>query len=160
MTALTTPSTWTAGQTVTAATLNQQVRDNMLHVTEIQTYTPALVQSVTVTKTVNYAKYWQSGKRVHAQAHLTATGTGTAGNVITVQLPGTAAAGIPLNMTLGAGWIYDTSVATFYAGVVLLASTTTVGLRVEAATNFVGSTPSFALASGDIVSFTMDYEVA
>ena len=161
MTAFTTPITWTAGQTVTATSLNAQLRDNMLHASEIQTYTPTLTQGAAVTKTVNYARYWQTGKRVQAQVFLSVTATGTASVQVAVSLPVTAAAVVPLSMALGSGWIYDASpTPTLYQGAVLLATTTTAALRIDGSTNNVGAFPSFALGSGDIVTFSFDYEAA
>lgn len=160
MTAFTTPITAAAGQAHLATDWNEGVRDNWAHATEIQAWSPTLVQSNTVARTLSYGRYWQTGDRVHAQCFLTASAAGTSGQNITVSLPVTGAATIPQLLALGVGWIYDSSAATFYQGAVLLNSSTTAGLRIHNSAGFVGAAQVFALASGDIVSFCLDYEAA
>jgi hypothetical protein len=122
-------------------------------------YTPTLTQSVTVTKTVTYAKYLKLGRTVHVSAILTVTGSGTPSQAIAVGLPVTAAfAGAPF----GSGRISDGGAnSTGYAE---LSSTTTVGLILHAAGNaYAGATSSGytnGLGLGDVVSIVGTYEAA
>lgn len=91
-----TPRTWVAGDVLTAGQLNQELRDNLtaahaLGVDGWTSWTPTLVQSGAVTKTVRYAKYTRVGRLVIASWDLGVTGPGTAANVIYVGVPVTAA---------------------------------------------------------------------
>jgi hypothetical protein len=52
-----------------------------------QNYTPTLTQGVTVTKTINHARWTQIGQTVTVQWNLVITGAGTAGSLLTVGLP-------------------------------------------------------------------------
>lgn len=160
MTSFTTPSTWTAGQSVAAATLNQQLRDNMLHVTEIQNWSPTITQTGSVTRTVTYGRYWQTGKRVHATCYLSVTGSGSGTASILLSLPVTSVS-MGAFQALGSGWINDASGSVHWDGTVCFNSTTSCGLRTKGDVGFVGATATaFNLASGDIISFTLDYEAA
>lgn len=117
-------------------------------------WTPSLTQSGAVTKTVTQAKYVRLGPSLYyVQCHLDVTGSGTAGNDIVIgNLPGTPIA----NGIYGSGWIYDASTNTFFAGAVISIS---AGLRIRAhlETDDVGSDPSFALASGDVIGLMAIY---
>ena len=159
--AWTAPSTWVAGAVLTAAQLNEQLRDNMDVLAPFSaawtSYTPTLTQSGAVTKTVTYAKYVQIGDFVWVQVSLTATGAGTTNNAITVSLPVTAASYYGVS---GAAFVLDANVNS-YVGTARGATTTTVafyqGLGGGTA---IGQSPNFALASTDVVQFSAFYEAA
>ena len=161
MTSFSTPTTFTAGQTLTAASLNQQIRDNMLHVTEVQNWTPTLTQSGTVTKTVSRARYWAADKRVHAECLLAVTGSGTGANAILIGVPVNFAAATPTFTCVGSGYVHDNSGGVTYTGVVLANTTSTVQIRVSGTGAGLGGAAAphnLALASGDLVSICIDYE--
>lgn len=124
-------------------------------------YTPTLVQGVTVTKTVNHATYMRIGRLVAVSMYLTCTSAGTANNAVTIGIPVTSArSGDPCG---GAGWLYDASAVTFYSGVPLLATTTTANIYANAVTAAMGQTGgSFtaALASSDQIRCNFIYEAA
>jgi hypothetical protein len=87
-------------------------------------YTPTLTQSATVTKTVNYAKYFKIGRMCQVTVSLTVTGAGTATNAITIGLPLAAATAIGF----GGGYFYDGSGNALYPGISTVLTTTTAVL--------------------------------
>lgn len=151
--------TWAAGETVTAANLNAQLKDFAGGFGAWTSYTPAWTQSTTITKTTNYAKYARIQKTVFCQVQLIATGGGTGGNAISVALPVTAAYSAAL--CIGSGSFYDASPSGHYAGAAILLSATTVGIYTSASTTAaVGSTPSLTVATGDQIFLSLMYEAA
>lgn len=77
-------------------------------------YTPTLTQNVTVTKTVNYAKFTRMGRTIHVTCFLTVTGAGTAANQVLITLPVASTGTI---IRVGIGQIYDVSANTMYGGI-------------------------------------------
>lgn len=162
-----TPRTWTTGELVTAAHLNQEVRDNLaaahpLGVDAWTPYTPTLTQSGAVTKTVTYAKYQRVGRLIHFAVNLSITGTGTASNVVLVGLPVAASAGFD-GCQLGPGLIYDSSASTVYNGNAAVVGTTTAHIWPAAdgaVTALGGRAFTAALASGDLIRMSGTYEAA
>ena len=123
-------------------------------------WTPTITQSGTVTKTVNYATYQRSGSWVSIVAGMTMTGAGTAANAIIVGNLPIAIANFTSGLTpIGTGLIQDISVAA-YQGFCIPVSTTSFATVSVVTTSSIGAAPSFALASGDIVTFTIHYQVA
>lgn len=118
-------------------------------------YTPTLGQNGTVTKTVTYCRYRRYGRTVVYQGYIVATAAGTAGQVISVSLPVTAA--IASFHPVGTFYFYDASTATNYAGTSLNRSTTSLGFLVNQAGE-VGNNPSFALAADDQIKWEVVYE--
>lgn len=164
--AYSTPRTWVAGEIVTAAQLNQDVRDNQLAAFPLgvgawTSFTPTLTQSATVTKTVTSATYMRVGRTIFVEYRLTVTGTGTAANAVLVGLPVTARGGT--GTIAGSGSIYDSSANLSYKGLAEFASTSTVRFLPTETTvaNFLGVTSfTAALASGDVVAGFLIYEAA
>lgn len=163
-----TPKTWVAGDVLTAAQLNAELRDALLGAfplgppdTAWTGYTPTLVQSGAVTKTVTYAKYTRVGRLITVQGLLTCTGPGTAANPVSIGLP--VAAAQAANMSCGVGEIFDASASLVYKGTAIIATTTTIQLRATTTTvaNVLGVDAfTAALASPDVVSFAVAYESA
>lgn len=164
--AYTTPATWVAGDVLTAAQLNAQLRDNLLAAFPLgvdawTAYTPTLTQLGAVTKTVTYAKYQRVGRIIIAQVQLAITGAGTAANAVSLSLPVTAAAAG--SMIVGVGQIYDASVNAGFKGLAYLNTTTTCLLAPTNTTTagaLGGDTFTAALASGDSYSVSLTYEAA
>lgn len=163
-----TPKTWVAGDVLTAAQLNAELRDALLGAfplgppdTAWTAYTPTLVQSAAVTKTVTYAKYQRIGRLIIAQVVLVCTGAGTAANQVLIGLPVTAAA--PTFTVVGQGYIFDQSANLVYRGIADLPSSTTVRLL---ATNSTVSAAlgvdafTAALAASDEIKVSVMYESA
>lgn len=121
-------------------------------------FAPTLTQSGTVTATTARGAYIQVGSLVIFQFRLSVTGSGTAGNDITVSLPVSAAYSPGAG---GAGGIYDASVPTFYIGHWETVSSSTIAHYNDASNgNPTGTSPSFALASGDVIAGFYIYEAA
>ena len=121
------------------------------------TYTPTFTQVLTITKTVNYAKYKQIGKTVIVQIDLTATSGGTGNNEVKVGLP--LAALSATNRNTGHGHIYDASTGIVYNISPILTTTTTVRFFYQTAFGW-GFSPNIAIAAGDFISLTLTYEAA
>ena len=159
--AWTTPRTWTTSEVPTGAIFNTHLRDNLnaLYGTTT-TYTPQVDQGVTtnIAKTVTEARYVQMGRVVHAWLYLSMTGTGTLGSDITFTLP-VPASGHTTNGVIGAGWYFDTG-SQFYAGTARARSSTTGVITPHGAFTYVGSSPSIAVANGDVIGAQLTYVVA
>jgi hypothetical protein len=129
------------------------------------TWTPTLVQGVTVTATVAAARYMKIGKMITGQVLLVATSTGTANNNIKVTLPFAALTGNSFVITGGAT-IYDASTTLVYPGFSAVVDGTYFQLPVSSAIvanggQYLGNNQfTLALASGDYVAFGFTYEVA
>ena len=124
-------------------------------------YTPTLVQSGAVTKTVAYAKYQRVGRLITVNVLLNATGAGTAANEVRVGLPVTAAQASAL--CVGSGYLFDSSAALVYKGFVVIDNTSYVTMLPSTSTTAgrVGDdTFTAALASGDTISLSAVYEAA
>lgn len=142
-----------------AAREKTYILDNLRSIAEWTSYTPTLVQSGAVTKTVTYAKYRSFGGVVEVLVYLTVTGAGSAGNAIAVGLPVTGAAST--RMILGSGLISHTGTANYPVLVENLSTTTVDFWRSDQPpTARVGADPSFALANTDFITFQAVYEAA
>jgi len=163
--AYTTPRTWVTGEVVTAALLNTHLRDNLnaafpVGVDAWTSYTPTLTQSVTVTKTVTYAKYMKIGRMVTVRVDLAVTSAGTANNAIKIGLPVTAATS-GNHVVIGNAWVFDASVPLLSVGVARGLTTTETDLLMNGTVGVpIGVNPNFALASGDEVAMCVTYESA
>lgn len=163
-----TPKTWVAGDVLTAAQLNAELRDALLGAFPLgppdvawTAYTPTLVQGVTVTKTVTYAKYTKIGRLVAVNMLLTVTGAGTAGAGLVVGLP-VAAANATSLMTVGTFFVRDASTGVSYHAVAVLdVVTNEVKGIANGTSNFIGVAGfTLALAAGDFVGIAVTYESA
>jgi hypothetical protein len=163
--------TWVAGAVVTAAQLNQDIRDNLNAWFPLASgsgvawtaYTPTLTQTGTVTKTVTKARYTQIGKTVIGEVVLAVTGSGTGNSAITVSLPVTAASAN--NQSCGTGFIFDSSASLNYPAMAYLSSTSVLSLMDSTFPTLVasgqsGAAFSVALASPDSVNVSFFYEAA
>ena len=163
-----TPKTWVAGDVLTAAQLNAELRDALLaafplSVNAWTAYTPTLTQLGAVTKTVDYARYQRVGRWITVELSLTATGAGTAANPILVGLP-VAAASLPLLQTLGIMNFFDASTGLRHVATANrdTASTLSFLSTVSTANSLFGSGGAFglAMAAGDVISVAATYEAA
>ena len=151
------PFPFVAGDVLTAAELNG--------IGEAwTTYAPTLTQGVALTNTVQYAKYTQVNKLVFVAVSLQITSAGTAGNVIKLGLPITAATGGgTFGTPLVAGGFYDSSATAQYAGTVTQLSTTEAGLLTSLATgggSLFGQLPGVTAANTDFIFFQFVYQAA
>lgn len=127
-------------------------------------YTPTLVQSGAVTKTVSRGVYMKIGRVVFAEMVLAVTGAGTANNEIRIGLP--VAASGATSVTVGQGYVLDVSAGpAFYKGFASLDNTLYVTLldtsvNTAAKVGGAGSAMTAALANGDYVVVAVKYESA
>lgn len=120
-------------------------------------WTPGLSQSGAVATSSASGDYIQLGTLVIARFALTASAAGTAGNAITVTgLPATADAS---GYAVGSARLSDVGTA-IYGCVAYLASTTTLTFFGDNDLGALGQNPSFALASGDVITGTVTYQAA
>ena len=123
-------------------------------------WTPTVTQSVSVTVTTSIGKYARYGRTIIFRTRLTVTGSGTASNLVAVSLPVTAASSTG---TIGAAYIYDSSAALYYGGLVICASTTSVNFVATSSDlgGFLGAAGfTAALAVNDVIEFSGTYESA
>lgn len=167
----TSPRTWVATNTLTAAQLNTDVRDNTTYLYDLthttQTFTPQLYQNGNRTSSTAIGRYWQQGKIVTLHVRMIASAAGSAGNAIEVRdIPvaplktGTPNASADCS-AVGLGHVLDNGTALYYAAAYF---TSTTAIRFQGVSNNngtdIGAAPSFALASGDAVAFNIVYEAA
>lgn len=125
-------------------------------------YTPTLTQGIEVGKTVDYAKYVQIQKTVFLQVVLACTGAGIGGTV-TVSCPsGLVPVTASDTRALGDFLIRDTGTA-WYSGTAMAYATSPVtiaGLAYGSNNNMGANTPTMTIVSGDVISISVQYEVA
>jgi len=167
--AWTTPGTAVAGDVLTAAFWNQQVRDNSLELAPFfsawTSYTPVIEQVSARTATVTNGRYVQIGKVIRVTGTMTITQAGTAGNVITISLPVALTSRLTASDHAVGSFFYNRTTGTRYAGTAIIAVGFTGSSKIafvsgSAATSLLGIDPSFATANGDIVSFCVEYETS
>jgi hypothetical protein len=160
-----TPKTWVAGDVLTAAQLNAELRDALLATFPLgppdaawTSYTPTLTQSGAVTKTVTYAKYTKIGRLVICNVQLVCTGAGTGAAVVAVGLPPYVPVQTGL-MPIGTFTIRDISAAASYVAYAAPVTTTTVQGMPSVSTNYLGAQIfTAALASPDEIGLALAYE--
>jgi hypothetical protein len=120
-------------------------------------YTPTVTQPGTVSASSAVCHYVRFGTITIAQGYLGFSGTGTAGNPVTIGLPVTADG--PANLqSIGSAIAYDASANLFYTGVCTLSGSTIFVLEVHGGLgNSYGAQPSIGLASGDQIRFHLCY---
>lgn len=132
------------------------------------TYTPVLSQGVTITKTVNHARYIQFGKIVMGSVYMTATSSGTVGLTLRSGFPVTPVSSIFNNTqsfgsSIGSGGFYKSSGTVQYNFTVQC-----LGSGVDSLAFYVNGTggsmfgqfPNVQMVSGDHLFFTYMYEAA
>ena len=120
-------------------------------------WTPVVTQSSTVTASITIAKYFQMNGLVYLWVVLGITGSGVAGNEIVVS-------GLPFNfdthgsrVVVGSAAILDTGTAGYDC---LVEAFVVDKVRFLRDSGSVGVSPSFALASSDIIGFHATYKRA
>ena len=120
-------------------------------------YVPVITQSGTVTATATIAKYADVGNIRFIDVSLAITGSGTGSNQVTVSIPSSAAS---TGSIVGSGYLFDTSVGTYFPLIVETASATTVkfvsaGSGGQKSEGFLGASAPFTsgLANGDTLKF-------
>lgn len=157
--------TWVAGEVVTAALLNQQIRDNENAIYPLgdptaawTTFTPQIDQgaSTNITKTVTYSAYTRMGRTLFWDFRLDMTAGGTGGSVLTLTIPAAPTSTI---RAIGSGYI--ASAGTVVTGTWLVLSATTIGIVTTGSNgNAWGNSPVTAIANGDSVRGAVVIETA
>lgn len=148
----TNPETFTAGQTLTAASMNL-ISGNLTELapfmSSFTSWTPTLKQGATPTQTNTRSRYVKIGKLLYATFSISLTGSGTGGSVITLDYStiGTAAS---TNSAFGGFTHFDTGISN-YVGIAIPDTTTTMKFRVDAYGADHGQQPQ-NLSSGDTFS--------
>jgi hypothetical protein len=123
------------------------------------TFTPQLrTASTNVASTNNYGRYIQQGKTIIAQAKVTATAGGTASGAIKLSIPTGTAVNI-VDSTIGTFLIKDSGTA-YYTGVAGIVEAGYVsGQAYNSVDNMGANTPAMTIAAGDVVAYSVIYEI-
>lgn len=145
---------WSANDILTAADLNAAIESGIVTTgLTLDTYTPVVTQSNTPTSTVESAKYHTVAGMTHVVAHVAITSNGTASNAVRMSLPVASTS----YRCQGIGGVYDASAATWYFGMALFVTSTTVEFRPNASAALGAASFTAALASGDVVFLNCQY---
>lgn len=117
-----------------------------------------LVQSGSVTFTIQSARLLKMGKYFCYQAMITATSTGTVGNQIVVTLPFVYAAS--LEQPLGTYYYNSVALGASFNGTVRGLNGLTTIHFIGSTEGLLGAAPSFAVQVGDTIQFTIQGELA
>lgn len=124
-------------------------------------WAPDLYQPGLLTKTLNYAKVVRDGRTIKWSIRCTFTSAGTAGNALLLNLPVPAAFA---QVQCGTALFFDASVGTQWNGMNAVVSVGVASMffhRADAqATAAFGADPSLAVASGDVLVASGEYEAA
>ena len=156
----TTPTTFTAGEVVTAAKLNTEVRDAHVGLQAAWTsYTPTLV-GFTLGNGTMTAKYHRVGKTIEYRVVIVFGSTSTWTSVFGISLPVTPHADYVVHAAIGRAAFYDTSVgaASREGGVAMSNGVDTLILATSPGP--VSNTVPFTWANGDHLSVSGSYEAA
>jgi hypothetical protein len=110
-----------------------------------QTWTPEIKQPGVIAHTKNWGFYQRQNGVYIANCKLTITGSGTAGNAITVSAPLTQVVGF------GGFTFYDTSLAIYRSGNVLPQSTTLYSFIIDSGAAEYGIAGGDGMTNGDVV---------
>lgn len=122
-------------------------------------WSPTVTQLGSVAVTVTYAKCMKIGGLYRLQAYLTMTGSGTAGNKITIgNLPAVPTSEVGNISIYGVVAVYDSSVGVYY-GFVTSDTSGTLTFYDSNTRALIGVNPNFGLAAGDIIYFSAAYFV-
>jgi hypothetical protein len=126
-----------------------------------ESYTPTWKQgTTTITHTVNYAKYSRINKNVVVEVRLTSTGTGAAGGALNVTLP-TGLDCVSSADTRVVGTLLFQNATAFYVGAAVAPTATTINGLAYGGTGYMGfNAPAATVASGDVIAFSVTYEIA
>lgn len=126
-----------------------------------QNWTPIIKQPSALGFTNTRSRYCQMGKLVHFMTYMTVTAAGVINNAINVSVPVPMVAG-STNLVVGHFWVSASQISPpNVAGIVVAVDVNSVQLIMGGQpSNFVGATPSFALASGNLVMVSGTYEAA
>ena len=125
-----------------------------------QSYVPRLDQTTAnISKSITHARFKRSDGWVTGNTHLTLAGAGTSGGVLVMSPPVAPFISTSAIIPVGDFYLFDNPTAQ-YSGTVVLRSGEFAFLRSDTTfTNYFGTDPTFALASGDVISINYSYEM-
>lgn len=168
----TAPRTWAANNTLTAAQLNVDVRDNTLHIYEafqaFTAFTPTLGGTgAALGNGTLVCAYQQFNKLVHARYILLGgSTTNLSSDRLTLTLPVTARDPGNYRVPVGVGHVFDSGVASYHCIAIIDHTTDTANDRIFFAyggttlANVTDATPIAGFAASDTLSATITYEAA
>jgi hypothetical protein len=152
-------SNFTSGTALTAAELNTGLT--------YADYTPTWSQGVTITKTVNWARYTKFGKLIQVSIKMTASNSGTTGSKILVGLPVNASSNNFLMGYLSRSTVnpaFGSGSFAVYSSATEIEFGTPTGTNPPAGDYRLGNTPSsgagVTIASNDVFLINLVYEAA
>jgi len=161
-----TPRTWVAGEVVTAAEMNTEVRDAISGIQSAWTsWTPTVASGLTVGNGVWTGAYIQVGKSIRARFSFTLGTTSSVTGAILLLYPIAISASYPTFTNTGAASLYDLSATTTgrLPATVSVNSTASSGVGsflFSCTGGQANATVPFTWATGDQFSGTLDYEAA
>lgn len=122
-------------------------------------WTPVIKQNATtLTATVTVAKYTKIGKKVFCELRASLTSAGTSGQINVTGLP---FATTETDYYCGGSFIYlDTGTAYYSGAAFFQVSDGSVRFLCDNKLDFFGAAPAVVAASGDMLSFSFQYETA
>lgn len=158
--AWTTPGTATAGEVLTAAFWNTQVRDNMVELAPLfvawSSWTPTISQGVTtnIATTAKSGQYLKVGRLCVLACSANMNGNGTAGSQVTISTP-TAITFSNATTRAGVCHVYDNSTNTRYTGAVEIGAGVVTFVGDWSGGSGWGVSPNLAVAANDQLDFTL-----
>lgn len=158
-----TPRTWTTGELVTAAYLNQEIRDNLEAIVPLgpgawTSYTPSNT-NVTLGSGTQVARYTKIGRTI-TLTYVLVFGTGTSfGGNIGIGAP-VAAASVSNAAWLGAAEFFESGTNTRIGRARILTGQSVITLTADSDIGDVNSSRPFSWTIGDALRFTITYEAA
>ena len=125
-------------------------------------FTPTLNQTVAVTVTVSYARYFVIGKLALVECRLIASTAGTGGTAITV---GALPAAIAVKQWNGHTYPHGVftlskNAGTVYTGAAAAVSSSQFNFTTNASGDYLGVLPNITIGNLDVVSLSLMYEIA
>ena len=166
--AWTTPGTATAGEVLTAAFWNANVRDNSNEIAPFfsgwTNFNPTLTGGFAIGNATYIAKYLKVGRLVHVICEITTGSTTSYGSFLGINVPITAAYSNALEG--GDCWVQDTSAGVRNMCTFISQGTTRTDMNlvrtdgVDATTRSISATVPFTWATGDRIFYRLTYEAA
>ncbi len=156
----TTPRSWAAGEIVTAAMLNTEVRDALIGLQAAWTaYTPTTTGITLGTGGTATGAYLRMGKTIFARVLITLGTGGVLTGTPTIALPAPTHAALPARFPVGLVTLRDSSPVTHRGYHAYLITTSTFGAMDEGGNTPTATVP-WTWAADDQISASLTYEAA
>ena len=135
-----------------ADSLINELETHFLKRSDVWVWTATVSQGGAVAISSQTSYFYALGPIVWVHAFINISGSGVAGNAISVGGQPTAIQAASNQLIIGEARINDVSV-TDYQGLVYVGGATNWQVRYGAGGSFIGAVPNFALANGDTIEF-------